>query len=89
MTSLECSGLITLVKKYKNSKLKEKFITMPKGTDFATITNPELYSEYGLTRKALIVDVRSDLLVEAVPKKMRQWLKCTISKKSPILMQSC
>ena len=61
MTSLECSGLITLVKKYKNSKLKEKFITMPKGTDFATITNPELYSEYGLTRKALIVDVRSDL----------------------------
>ena len=57
MTPLECSGLVTLVKKLKKSKLKEKFIAIPKGTDFATITDPLLYVDYALTRKALIVDV--------------------------------
>ena len=57
MTILECSGLVTLVKKSEESKLKEKFITIPKGTDFATLTDPTLYVEYVLTRKALIVDV--------------------------------
>ena len=61
MTALECSGLVTLVKRSKKSKLKQKFITIPKGTDFASITDPELYGEYIITRKALIVDVSTDL----------------------------
>jgi len=58
MTALECSGLVTLVKRSKKSKLKQKFITIPKGTDFASITDPELYGEYIITRKALIVDTK-------------------------------
>ena len=61
MTALECSGLVTLVKRSKKSKLKQKFITIPKGTDFASITDPELYGEYIIRRKALIVDVSTDL----------------------------
>ena len=62
MTTLECSGLVTLVKISNISKVKEKFITIPKGTDFASITDPTLYGEYIITRKALIVDVSTDVI---------------------------
>ena len=57
MTTLECSGLVTLVERSKISISKQNLITIPKGTDFATITCPVLYGEYIVTRKALIVDV--------------------------------
>jgi len=57
MTVLECSGLVTLVKRSKESKLKETFIAIPKGNDFATISDPALYGDgYISSRKALIVD---------------------------------
>ena len=55
MTFLECSGLVTLVRKPK--KLEQKMITLPKGSDFANLTDVTLYGEYFLTRKALVVDV--------------------------------
>ena len=55
MTFLECSGLVTLVRKPK--KLEQKMITLPKGSDFANLTDVTLYGEYFFTRKALVVDV--------------------------------
>jgi len=56
MTFLECSGLVTLVRKPK--KLEQKMITLPKGSDFANLTDVTLYGEYFLTRKALVVDTK-------------------------------
>ena len=68
MTFLECSGLVTLVRKPK--KLEQKMITLPKGSDFANLTDVTLYGEYFFTRKALVVDVsrkkKSPLLLKVV-----------------------
>jgi len=58
MTPLECSGLVTLVTISKTTKLETEFISIPKGTDFATIQDPLLYVDYALNRKALIVDTK-------------------------------
>ena len=55
MTFLECSGLVTLVRKPK--KLEQEMISLPKGSDFANLTDVTLYGEYFFTRKALVVDV--------------------------------
>ena len=57
MTPLECSGLVTLVLKFETSNFEDEFIPLPKGTDFANITDPLLYVDYALNRKALVVDV--------------------------------
>ena len=57
MTPLECSGLVTLVTISKTTNLETEFLSIPKGTDFATIEDPLLYVDYALNRKALIVDV--------------------------------
>ena len=57
MTPLKCSGLVTLVTISKTTKLETEFLSIPKGTDFATIEDPLLYVDYALNRKALIVDV--------------------------------
>ena len=56
MTFLECSGLVTLVRNAKS--FKQKMITLPKGTDYAELLDVNLYGEYFLTRKALIIDVK-------------------------------
>ena len=61
MTSIQCSGLVTMVKKGNKTKLRQKFIKLPQGTDFATLTELKdirLYGNYIFTRKALIVDVK-------------------------------
>ena len=49
-----------MVKKRKKTELRENFINLPEGTDFATLTeltDIQLYGNYIFTRKALIVDV--------------------------------
>ena len=57
MTPLKCSGLVTLVTISKTTKLETEFLSIPKGTDFATIEDHNRYVDYVLNRKALIVDV--------------------------------
>ena len=50
-----------MVKKGNKTKLRQKFIKLPEGTDFATLTELKdirLYGNYIFTRKALIVDVK-------------------------------
>ena len=66
MTPIQCSGLVTLVKKRKKTKLRDKFINLPEGTDFATLTelkDIQLYGNYIFTRKALIVDVNYSSMI--------------------------
>ena len=57
MTPLKCSGLVTLVTISKTTNLETEFLSIPKGTDFATIEDHNRYVDYVLNRKALIVDV--------------------------------
>merc|ERR1711862_670834 len=45
-------------KKRKKTKLKENFLTLPNGTDFASLQDVVLYGQYIFSRKVLVVDVK-------------------------------
>ena len=64
MTPLKCSGLVTLVTISNTTNLETEFLSIPKGTNYATTEDHMLYVDYALNRKALIVDVILQSLFE-------------------------
>ena len=59
MTILECSGLVTLVSKrlsYQNAF----YFTLPKESGFATTVDFQIFAQYLMSRKVLILDVKKE-----------------------------